>query len=315
MKPVLTITLNPAVDITIDVDRLVPRKKLRTGAPRFDPGGGGVNVSRVIKELGGQSTAFVATAGPMGELMRQMLAEAGIEARYLEIDGMTRPSVKLHVQATGEQYRLVPPGPRQRSGAAEKILRALEGLMDEERFTYVIISGSVPPGISDSFWHRLVKLCNDRATRLVLDSSGKGLSVGLEAGVYLVKPDQDEVNTLRREMGLAAETPGSIARELVRRKHAEAVVVTLGKKGAFFVSDADEGEISAPHAEVRSMVGAGDSFLVAMIFGLANDWALRKACTYGVAAAAAAVTTPATELSHREDIERLFEQMNSQVRS
>lgn len=315
MKPVLTVTLNPAVDITIDVDRLVPGEKLRTGAPRFDPGGGGVNVSRVIKDLGGQSTAFVATAGPMGDLLRNMLAESGIEARYLEIDGITRPSVKLHVRSTGEQYRLVPPGPRQRSGMTEKVLDALEALMNEGRFVYVVVSGSVPPGMSDDFWKRIAKLCNDRTARLVLDSSGNALSAGLEAGVYLVKPDHVEIKTVRTALGLTAETPQSIARELVQQKHADAVVVTLGAKGAFFTSDADEGQISAPHVDVRSPVGAGDSFVAALTFGLANDWPLRKACMHGVAAAAAAVTTPATELCHRADVERLFEQMDSQAHS
>lgn len=303
MQRVITVTMNPAVDVTAAVDELVPQKKLRCGTPRYDPGGGGLNVSRTIRELGGESTAFVMAGGANGERLRGMLGERGIDVRWAEADGDTRLSLTVTEDASGEHYRFVFPGETQAPGRAEHALAALEELIARDGYAYVVASGSLPPGVPDDFFARLAGLGRKHGARLVVDTSGPPLEAALEAGVHLVRPDRHEAAELARRPD---EDPLELARYLVGRGAAEVAIVTRGAEGAVLASRDDEARIPAPAVEVVSAVGAGDSFVGALVFALASDWPLRDATRLGVAAAAAAVTTEATELAKKDDIERLF---------
>lgn len=306
MRRVLTVTLNPAVDITTAVPELVPGRKLRCEAPRIDPGGGGVNVSRVVKELGGASTALVAVAGPTGTWMRALIDAAGIDAVYVEAEGMTRQSLAVHDRASGEQFRFVLPGPTQDAAFAERTLAAVAELVAQGDFPYVVASGSLPPGLSEDFYGRIGETAHSRGARLILDSSGPALQAALGREVFLVKPDLVEAQALAAALGTGADDPEGLARSIRTAGGAEAVIITLGADGALLVSEAGSVRIRAPRVEVVSKVGAGDSFIGALSFALAEGWPLERACAYGVAAAAAACTTEATELAHKPDVDRLY---------
>lgn len=315
MRRVLTITLNPAIDITTAVPELLPGRKLRCETPRIDPGGGGINASRVIKELGGASTALVAVAGATGALMRELLADAGVEAVFLDADGMTRQSFAVHDRATGEQFRFVLPGPTQDAAFAERALARVSKLLADGEYPYVVASGSLPPGLADDFYGSTAELVHSRGSRLILDTSGPALKAALGRGVFLVRPDFAEAKTLAADLGADAEGPETVARSILDRGGAEVMIVTLGADGALLVSEGGSVYIRPPRVRVVSAVGAGDSFVGALSFALAEGWPLERACAYGVAAAAAAVTTEATELAHKPDVDRLFARIGRPARA
>lgn len=305
-KPVLTITFNPAVDLTTGVGRLVAGPKLRCEAPTIEPGGGGVNVSRVIRELGGTSTALVAVAGATGAWTRELLARAGIEAVYVEACGATRQSFAVHDRSTGEQYRFVLPGDVQDEAFAERALDVLERLLGETPYGYVVGSGSLPPGLPDDFYGRIARIVHDHGARFILDTSGAPLVAAMGRGVFLVKSNHDETRTLAEAYGVAVDAPEALGRRIVDAGDAEVVILTMGADGGMLISAAGVERVRAPKVKVRSKVGAGDSFVGALSHALASEWALGEAFALGVAAAAAAVTTAATELARKPDIEELY---------
>lgn len=310
MPPILTITLNPALDLTTSVGKLEPGGKMRCAVPRYDPGGGGINVSRIIADLGGESLAFVGLAGHTGRLMQEMVENAGIANEVFELRGETRMTLQVVERVSDVQYRFVLPGPQQDADIEERLLSALDRCIDRGQFRYVVASGSLPPGLSDGFYGRLAGRVNEAGGRLILDTSGPALHEALGKGLYLVKPDRQEAEALLLETK-AAEDAGieHLAGSLLACSAAEAVIVTLGSEGAILASAEGQFRFRPPQVEVRSATGAGDSFVGALCLALARDWSLVEACRYGVAAAAAAVTTEATELAHKNDIEEIYNRM------
>lgn len=309
MQPVLTITLNPALDVTTSVETLVPRGKLRCAPPRYDLGGGGINVSRMIAELGGESTAFVALAGATGEQLHRMLADAGIETARFPVSGETRISFKVMETSSNRQFRFVLPGPEQDAAVEAELFAALEECLNSTAWRYVVASGSLPPGLSQDVYGRLAVAAESAGARFVLDTSGTALRSALAAKSFLIKADHDEVLDAVRAFGPGSDSPEDIADMLLGRGAAEVVVLTLGAEGALMATSDTRLRIRPPEVEVKSTVGAGDSFVAALVYALADDWPLEEACRYGVASAAAAVTTEATELAHKADVEALYADM------
>jgi 6-phosphofructokinase 2 len=306
MLGILTVTLNPAVDVTTAVSALKAEAKLRCETPRYEPGGGGINVSRVIQTLGGASTALVAVGGATGDQMRALLVEAGIDAIFLEARGMTRQSFAVHDLAAGEQFRFVLPGPEQDQAFTKKTLETLARMLAVGDYGYVVASGSLPPGLADDFYADIARIVRRNKARLILDTSGPALLSSLTSDVFLVKPDQVEAQALAREMGLDPDDLDGLAHALVKRRGVEVAIITLGPDGALLATKDQAVQFRPPKVKVVSKVGAGDSFIGALSFALASGWPVERACAYGVAAAAAAVTTGGTELARQKDVERLF---------
>lgn len=313
MRRILTITLNPAIDITTAVAEVVPGRKLRCDPPRIDPGGGGVNVSRVVKELGGATTAVVAVAGPTGAEMRELLAAAGIEAVFLETAGMTRESFAIHDRSTDAQFRFVLPGPVQDTGFAETTLTTVAGLLETGNFPYVVASGSLPPGAPDDIYGSLAEISRKNGARMILDTSGRALAGALGRGVFLVRTNRHEARELAEMLRVDPDDPQRLARSIVTSGSAEAAIMTLGADGALLVTESGSVQIPAPLVEVVSPVGAGDSFVGALSFALTEGWQIEQSCGFGVAAAAAAMGTEATELAHKDDVERLFSMIEETI--
>lgn len=307
---ILTVTVNPALDVTTTTARLYPRQKLRCDAPRYDPGGGGVNVSRAIKELGGDSRAFVALGGNTGEHHRQLLERAGFNCDLWELSGATRFSLTVMEQATGLHYRFVLPGPAQEQGESQRMLARLSDII-ASGFNFVVASGSLPPGIDNDFYGRLAASVRAAGSALVLDTHGEALRAALPYRPYLIRLNHFEAQEIvGGDPNIAAHV---LARELIARKVAEAVIVTLGDQGAIVTTNQQQFQIRPPKVVVRSAVGAGDSFVAALTLGLSKGWSLEKASRYGVAAAAAAVTTEATELCKADAVNRYFEEIAGQL--
>ncbi len=304
MKTIVTLTLNPAIDVETDVEELRPIRKLRCRAPRRDPGGGGINVARVIRELGGKAGAVHTAGGALGDLLQTLLDREGIERHPVAIAETTRESFTVNESSSGRHFRFVLPGPELAESEWRQCLEAAEAL--DPFPDYLVASGSLPPGVPDDFYARLGRLVRDRGARLVLDTSGLALRAALEEGVYLVKPNLRELRDLTGR-AIESETDEEEAcRRLVEEGRTEMVALTLGDRGGLFIARGIRLRVSTPEVEVRSPIGAGDSFTGAMTLALARGQGPEDAFLYGLAAGTAAVTTPGTELCRQRDVERLF---------
>ena len=303
-QPILTITLNPALDTTTSVQKLEPQRKLRCEPPILHAGGGGANVSRAIHELGGSSRAFVGLGGHTGEQYVDLLRSGGVDCVVYPLAGETRTSITVMEKETGLHYRFVLPGPPQPRQTGDEMLAAIGRLMGEGG-GYVVASGSLLPGLDEDLYARLGMLARRHNARLVLDSHGGALRKGLEGQPFLLRVNQIEAGELVAA-GSAARSPADIARELVGRESAEVVVFAMGDRGSLVTTRESQFIVSPPRVEVHSMVGAGDSYVAALTLALARGESIESANRWGAAAAASAVSREATQLCDRATTERHF---------
>lgn len=300
---IASLTLNPALDVATSTAKVVPTSKLRCGPPKYDPGGGGINVARVILTLGGEAVAVFPAGGATGQRLVELVDAAGLPRRVVPTAGPTRMSFTVDEAASGQQYRFVMPGPELAPEEQECCLRTLGDLAPAPRF--LVASGSLPPGVDQGFYGRICELAQAIGAKMILDTSGPALRASCR-GVFLLKPNLRELEDMAGTALPGVEEQLAAARQLVADGKAQAVVISLGAEGALW-ANADEWErLPGIPVEARSAIGAGDSMVGAMALALARGWPMREAVRYGMAAGAAALLTPGTELCRREDVERLF---------
>lgn len=307
MTSVLTITLNPAVDLDTSTAEIRPGPKLRCSTPRLDPGGGGLNVSRAMAELGGESLALVAAGGAMGVVLAKLLAGTGLPVRIIEAPGETRQSVAVIEDGTGKQFRFIFPGPHWSEGDIAKAESEIAEVIPEGGL--VVLSGSHPPGFPDDFPARLVAMCSKFDARLILDTSGaalRALQAGRIAGLDVLRLDHEEAEELAARPLPTAKDSADFAQSLVRHGVARVVVLARGADGSILATDRDRWLSHAADVPVRSKTGAGDSFVAGFTLALSQGAALPDCLQRGMAAASAAVMTEATRLCERSDAERLI---------
>ncbi|MDX9860830.1 MAG: 1-phosphofructokinase family hexose kinase [Rhodospirillales bacterium] len=303
MKPVTTLTLNSSVDVQWEVDDMVPVRKLRASSPTQFPGGGGINVSRVIKTLGGQTVAIHTAGGYTGQFLRELVEAQGMLTRTIPIAGSTRISATVFERQTGQEFRITPAGPE----LTEKEWRtALDALFDYDT-DYIVLTGSLPPGVPADYYGQAARLAKERGIRVILDTSGRALFESLKEGVYLIKPNLRELEHLAARKASTLKDQEEISRQIIDEGKAQVVALTLGEDGALLTWKEGTRRMSTPKVEVKSAVGAGDSFLAGMTLGLAQGRPLDEAFALGLAAGTATVLTAGTELCLREDVERLYE--------
>lgn len=309
---IATLTLNPAIDKSAAVAQVVAERKLRCDPPSYDPGGGGINVSRAIRKLGGDSLAFYLAGGMAGKMLRELLDQEGLEQQVLELAGPTRENVIILEKSSGQQYRFGMPGPTVQEPEWQRCLEEIEVLLP--RLDYLVASGALPPGIPPDFYGRLAGLAQKHDTRLIVDTSGESLNLAVAAGVFLIKPNLREFAELVGEEMVDEVQEERLAREFVASNKSRFVVISLGGAGVLAASPEGVERVPAPVVPLKSKVGAGDSTVAGMVLALARGKSWPEALRFGVAAGSAAVMTPGTELCRREDTERLFAQI-SQRRS
>lgn len=306
MTDIATITINPAVDLSTAVDRIVPVFKLRGSWQRRDPGGGGINVARVIKRLGGEACAIYPVGGATGTLLRQLLDREGLDSRTFAISEETREDFFVSETSTGQQYRFILPGPRLAESEWQQCLELIAALEPFPRF--VVASGSLPRGVPDDFYGRVAKIVKQRGGRMALDTSGEALAAAVAAGVDLIKPNLREMRALAGREPLDAGEWEAAAKALVQSGQVAVVALTMGHLGAVLVTR--EHVLRAPPLPITplSAVGAGDSFLGALILELSRGANLADCFRHAMAAGAAALLNPGTALCHPEDVMRLAAQ-------
>jgi len=308
MSDIVTITLNPALDVSADAPAVVAGPKLRLGVPVFEPGGGGINVARSIHILGGQARVLAALGGLTGARLKALLLEGGLDLIAFHVPGETRQSLSVTDLRDGEQYRFVLPGPAWDAALEAAMLEAAEGCVPAGG--WVVLSGSQPPGVGADFPARLAQRLQPRKARLMVDTSGPALAFLLSDGAPAHAPC-----CLRMDHAESEEKAGhpltsvseslAFADALVARGAARMVVLARGADGSVLVGDGLRLHCRPPVVPVKSKVGAGDSFTGAFVLALARGAVPGDALRLATAAAAAAVMTSSTELCRREDAERL----------
>ncbi len=305
MERIVTLTMNPALDVATNIDSVAPEIKLRCAAPQFHPGGGGINVSRAIHFLGGQSSAVFAAGGHTGTMLKQLLADEGIDNHPVPIAGITRESFVVLENSSSVQYRFTMPGPEL---SAEEWIACLETIFNLNP-KYIVASGSLPPGVPSEFYGEIARYAREHDILVIVDSAGDSLKHSMGEGLYLLKPNLRE---LQRFAGSKLEGEGQIkraAQRLIAQGLAEVLVVSLGAAGAALVTGDDYLHLRAPIVPIQSKVGAGDSMVGGIVMALAQGHSLLDAARFGVAAGSAAVMTPGTQLCRREDAFRLFDEI------
>jgi 6-phosphofructokinase 2 len=302
---IATLTMNPAIDKSSAVEQVVAEWKLRCEPPTYEPGGGGLNVSRAIGKLGGDSLAFYAAGGLSGEMLANLLDGEGLKHQAIAIAGLTRESLTILEQSTGQQYRFGMPGPTLQEAEWRRCLEAISELLP--RVDYLVASGSLPPGAPPDFYGRIARLAKEQETRLIVDTSGEPLRLAVKEGVFLIKPNLREFAELTGQELVDEVQEERLAQELASSRKSEMVVVSLGAAGVLAATAEGTERVRAPLVPIKSKVGAGDSTVAGTVLALSRGKSWREAVRFGVAAGAAAVMTPGTELCRREDAERLYE--------
>ena len=304
-KAILTVTLNPALDLSTATQQVRAGPKLRCDTPRYDAGGGGINISRAIAALGGNTTALVALGGPLGAQLARLLSDAGIATTPMAAPGDTRLSFSVNEHQSTAQYRFVLPGPVWQEMTVKTALDAIAKAAAADGF--VVISGSQPPGVPDDFIARLGATLPQTA-RLVADTSGGPLMALTTLGaakLNTLRMDAEEAEAVAQARLTTRKDSADFAQGLVRRGVAERVIIARGADGSVMATATSRWFCEAAKVPVKSKIGAGDSFVAGFVLALARGQTEPQALGLGVAAASAAVMTPATELCRRTDTEAL----------
>ena len=307
MATIVTLTPNPAIDVSTSVDRVVPMLKLRCAPQRRDPGGGGVNVARVVRRFGGDVEAILPVGGFTGQLLRRLLEDEGIPSRFIEAGAETREDFSVSELSTNSQYRFVLPGERLHESEWRECLTALNRSKPVPKF--IVASGSLPPGAPDDFYAQAAAMARKLGAKFFLDTSGAPLAAALEYGVDLIKPNLREIRDLTGA-ALADEADWiAAARNYIDAGKVATVALSLGHLGAILITR--EQVLRSPPLPIKpvSAVGAGDSFLGAIVYSLAKGDNMTDAFRLGVAAGSAALIQEGTELCRPVDAYRLSAQV------
>jgi 6-phosphofructokinase 2 len=306
---IVTLTVNPAVDMAAEAAEVRPMHKIRTFGEHYDPGGGGINVARVIHELGGDTLALFAAGGVTGRFVEEMLSQAGIPSNRIPIRGPTRISLTVRDQANGAEYRFVPQGPQLTAAECASALDAL-GAIEAD---WLVASGSLPPGVPPEFYATVAQLAARSGIKFALDTSGSALKASLGHGIDLLKPSLSEFESI---IGNESSVPSSRAKqavELVRSGVARMVALTLGGDGAILATADGALQLPAVAVKERTGVGAGDSFLAGLVLGLARGQPRDEALRLAMAAGAAAVAGSGTARVQRAEVEELYRRFRAPI--
>ena len=303
--PIVTLTLNPALDLASDLPALIPDTKLRCTAPSLDPGGGGLNVSRAIAALGGESLALVALGGLTGDRLAGLIRDEGVPFLSMTAPGESRQSLTVTETSTGRQYRFMLPGPIWSAQDQERVFALLRASARPGAFG--VISGSQPPGVPVDFPASLAQAMP--GLQVVLDTSGPALAQAVAhpiPNLVILRMDGDEAETLAGRRLISRSDTADFAAGLVARGVAQMVVVARGADGSVLVDKDRRIFAKAAKVKVKSTVGAGDSFVAGLVLSLAKGEPRETALAWGAAAASAAVMSDATQLCKKADVLRLL---------
>lgn len=302
---IVTLTLNPSLDKSTTTERLLADEKLRCEQPIHEPGGGGINVSRAISFMGGESLAIYLGGGHSGKMMQDLLEKEGIPQQLIEGQNPTRENFIVVESSTKNQFRFGMPGSKVSQEELDQCLQAIREL--PEGVEYLVASGSLPPGAPDDFYGQIARIAQERNILCIVDTSGKALQKAAESGLFLLKPNLRELSQLAGKEEISALEQEEIAREVIDQGKANMLVVSLGPRGAMLATKDKIEYVVPPTVKQKSTVGAGDSMVAGIVLSLSRGDELSDVIKWGVAAGTAATMTPGTELCRKKDVEEIFD--------
>lgn len=302
---IITLTLNPSLDKSTHFTGLVAEQKIRCEKPRYDAGGGGINVSKAISKLGGYSLCIHTSGGSAGKMLEELIQKEGIDSQVIPTQNWTRENFIAFENTTKAQYRFGFPGNELLEFEKEKVIETIKKLKAD----YLVLSGSLNEGLSTEFYQQIAETAKASGIKVIVDTSGEPLRKVLEEGVYLIKPNIGELAKLIGVERLELSEVEKAAQTLIEKGNAEIVVVSLGADGAILVSKNEKHFIKAPKAEKKSTVGAGDSMVGGMVWALSQNKTLKEVIQWGVSCGTAATMNESTQLFKKEDAKKLFEEL------
>ncbi|QZK91605.1 1-phosphofructokinase family hexose kinase [Flavobacterium sp. CHNK8] len=305
MKPIVTLTINPSLDKSTHFTGLIAEQKIRCNKPRYDAGGGGINVSKAIAKLGGTSTCIFTSGGSSGEMLEELIAKENLESNVLRTKNWTRENFIAFDNTSQSQYRFGFPGNELLEDEKNTILQKIKDLKTD----FLVISGSLNEGLPSSFYQEIAQIAKASNIKVIVDTSGEPLKKVLETGVYLIKPNIGELAKLIGVDRLELPEVEKAAKQLIENKSAEIVVVSLGADGAVLVTQDETHFVQAPKVEKKSTVGAGDSMVGGMVWALSQNKTFEEVIRWGVACGTAATMNEGTQLFKAEDVIQLLGEM------
>ena len=303
MRKIITITFSPCIDKSTSVNSLLPEKKMRCTIPKLEPGGGGINVARAIKKLGGESTAIFPSGGYTGKFFNHLLEKENISSVIIETRNETRENIIVLDESNNNQYRFGMPGTELSENEWKKCLKEVQEINNAE---FIFAIGSLPPGVPLDIYAQLAKIARNKNAKFIVDTSGEALKNILEEGVYLLKPNLNELAFLAGKKELQPNEASDVAKNIIAKGKCEVMVISMGANGAMLITNTITQIITPPPIIKKSTVGAGDSMVAGIIFYLSQEKNLIEAVQYGVACGTAATINPGTELCKKEDADRLL---------
>ncbi|WP_396192556.1 1-phosphofructokinase family hexose kinase [Flavobacterium sp.] len=299
---IVTLTINPSLDKSTHFTGLIAEQKIRCEKPRYDAGGGGINVSKAISKLGGTSTCIFTSGGSSGEMLEELIAKENLESSVIKTKNWTRENFIAFENISKAQYRFGFPGNEFYENEKDEILQIIKELKTD----YLVISGSLNEGLATNFYQKIATIAKESNIKVIVDTSGEALQKVLETGVYLIKPNIGELAKLIGVERLKLPEIEKAAKKLIENKSAEIVVVSLGADGAILVAKDETHLVKAPKVEKKSTVGAGDSMVGGMVWALSQNKTLKEAIQIGVCCGTAATMNEGTQLFKAEDVMRLL---------
>lgn len=305
---ITTLTINPSLDKSTHFTGLIAEQKIRCENPRYDAGGGGINVSKAILKLGGNSLCIFTSGGSSGEMLEELVNKQYIESAIIKTKNWTRENFIAFENISKAQYRFGFSGNELLDTEKDKIISVIKELKTD----YLVISGSLNEGLPSDFYQKISKIAKDYKIKVIVDTSGEALQKVLETGVYLVKPNIGELAKLIGVEHLEIAEVATAAKKLIEKGSAEIIVVSLGPQGALLVTATQTEFVPAPNVIKKSTVGAGDSMVGAMTWALSQNKPLKEVVQWGVACGSAATMNEGTQLFNIEDAKRLYEELEKE---
>ncbi len=303
---IATVTLNPSLDRTVNVEELVIDEANRWTSLRQDPGGKGINVSRVVHELGGETIAYGFIGGIDGETLKHLLRQQGVPFDFTPIEGEIRSNFIITDLKTRRQTRIDAPGPHILGRELRKLIQQITRIKPKPGF--LVFAGSVPPGVPADIYRQLIEKVKNSGIKTILDSDNQWLKEGIVAKPNIIKPNVHEAEEL---LGTHLKDEAAIieAVKTLANQGIDVAIISRGRDGLIAASEGKILKVTPPQVEVSSTVGAGDSTIAGLVLKLNQGHKIDEACRWAVAAGTAATLTPGTELCRREDVERLLPQV------
>ncbi|MEX0289884.1 MAG: 1-phosphofructokinase family hexose kinase [Flavobacteriaceae bacterium] len=305
MRKIVTLTVNPAIDKSTFIEGIKPFNKLRCQESTYEPGGGGINVSKVLKELGGTSLCMYMAGGPTGTHLKEMLADLDILQQLIPIAGRVRENLSVTDTLNNQTYRFGMPGPTVMENEWKNVLGHLEAILLEGDI--LVASGSICSGMPTNFFAQVAKIAHEKKVKYILDTNGEALVKGAEAGVYLLKPNLGELATLCGVQTIPFLELESMAKAYLQNNPCELMIVSLGAQGAVMVTKEQVEYIAAPIVYRKNNNRAGDSMVAGMVFAMTQGKTISEMAQYGVACGTAAIMTEGSQPCRIKDVEELYQ--------